>query len=115
MRRERERKTDRPHSRPQFEDIGLKSAKESEKSELWEDYHDTRASPVKNANAMVGSETRVQCIPYPSSNTPLQRTLDGSTLFFFEFLFIRNYCTVGFFFFSFGSMGASSWISFLAI
>jgi hypothetical protein len=49
---------------------------------------------VKNANAMVGSETREQCIPYPSSNTPLQRTPDGSTLFFFEFLFIRNYCYI---------------------
>jgi hypothetical protein len=45
---------------------------------------------VKNPNAMVGSEPRVQCIPCPSSNTPLQRTPDGSTLFFFEFLFIRN-------------------------
>jgi hypothetical protein len=35
--RERERKTDRPHTRPQLEDIGLKSAKESEKSEFRED------------------------------------------------------------------------------
>jgi hypothetical protein len=32
--REGERKTDRPHTRPQLENIGLKSAKESEKSEL---------------------------------------------------------------------------------
>jgi hypothetical protein len=37
LRRERERKKDRPHMRPQLEDIGLKNAKESEKSELWED------------------------------------------------------------------------------
>lgn len=53
---------------------------------------------MKNANAMVGSETRVQCILYPSSNNTLKLTPHGSTLFFFEFLFVRNYCTASFFF-----------------
>lgn len=53
---------------------------------------------MKNANSMVGSEIRVQCILYPSSNNTLQRTPHASTLFFFEFLFVRNYCTAGFLF-----------------